>query len=226
MGPDRSDRDPLQHRHPALIAGTTYLDVDPLLRIIQPQVNELSARLDETIHYGRLQGTEIVYLATHESAQYVRPYSRVGRRLPAYATAMGKSILAARLAEGGPAAVAPHLPVRVLAPLTPRTITESAALLAELEATTIRGYAIDDEENVPGLRCFAQSYVSSPWSSRPPAPTLQLRRDQLLGSAGASKRPRGGDCRRDPAHRRHHRTDGSAEQLTPSARCMPIPIPF
>ena len=96
----------------ALIAGTTYLDVDPLLRIIQPQVNELSSRLDETIHYGRLQGTEIVYLATHESTQYVRPYSRVGRRLPAYATAMGKAILAARLAEGGPGAVVAHLPVR------------------------------------------------------------------------------------------------------------------
>lgn len=138
----------------ALIAGTTYLDVDPLLRIIQPQVNELSTRLDETIHYGRLQGTEIVYLATHESTQYVRPYSRVGRRLPAYATAMGKAILAARLAEGGPGAIAAHLPTELTA-LTPRTITDRRALLAELEATAIRGYAIDDEENVLGLRCFA-----------------------------------------------------------------------
>jgi DNA-binding IclR family transcriptional regulator len=138
----------------ALIAGTTYLDVDPLLRIIQPQVSELSTRLDETIHYGRLQGTEIVYLATHESTQYVRPYSRVGRRLPAYATAMGKAILAARLAEGGPGAIVAHLPTELTA-LTARTITDRRALLAELEATAIRGYAIDDEENVLGLRCFA-----------------------------------------------------------------------
>jgi DNA-binding IclR family transcriptional regulator len=138
----------------ALIAGTTYLDVDPLLRIIQPQVNELSSRLDETIHYGRLRGTEIVYLATHESTQYVRPYSRVGRRLPAYATALGKAILAARLSDGGPEAVVAHLPGQ-LAPLTARTITDRRALLAELEATTTRGYAIDDEENVLGVRCFA-----------------------------------------------------------------------
>ena len=138
----------------ALIAGTTYLDVDPLLRIIQPQVNELSSRLDETIHYGRLQGTEIVYLATHESTQYVRPYSRVGRRLPAYATALGKAILASRLADGGPASVVAHLPVQ-LAPLTPRTIIDRRTLLAELEATITRGYAIDDEENVLGVRCFA-----------------------------------------------------------------------
>ena len=47
----------------ALLAGTTYLDVDPILRIVGPQINELSIKLDETIHYGRLQRADIVYLA-------------------------------------------------------------------------------------------------------------------------------------------------------------------
>jgi DNA-binding IclR family transcriptional regulator len=138
----------------ALIAGTTYLDVDPLLRIVQPQINELSTRLDETIHYGRLRGTDIVYLATHESTQYVRPYSRVGRRLPAYATALGKAILAARLAAEGPAAIEPHLP-QDLVPLTAHTRTTRDALITDLRAAQDRGYAIDDEENVLGVRCFA-----------------------------------------------------------------------
>jgi len=145
----------------ALIAGTTYLDVDPLLRIVQPQVNELSTRLDETIHYGRLQGSDIVYLATHESTQYVRPYSRVGRRLPAYATAMGKSILAARLASDGERAIAGHLPA-VLTPLTPHTLISRDALLDDLRATQHRGYAVDNEENVVGLRCFALSMMLGP----------------------------------------------------------------
>ena len=81
----------------ALLAGTTYLDVDPYLRIVQPQINDLSVKLDETIHYGRLQGYDMVYLATHESTQYIRPYSRVGRRLPAYSTSLGKAVLAERL---------------------------------------------------------------------------------------------------------------------------------
>lgn len=138
----------------ALIAGTTYLDVDPLLRIVQPQINELSTRLDETIHYGRLQGTDVVYLATHESSQYLRPYSRVGRRLPAYATALGKAILAARLAIGDPADVESHLPEE-LTPLTPRTLTTRTALEADLRLTQDRGYAVDDEENLVGVRCFA-----------------------------------------------------------------------
>jgi DNA-binding IclR family transcriptional regulator len=138
----------------ALIAGTTYLDVDPLLRIVQPQVNDLSTQLDETIHYGRLRGSDVVYLATHESTQYVRPYSRVGRRLPAYATALGKSILAARYAMAGLADLEEHLPPQ-LVPLTAHTLTSREAIEADLRSTQTRGYAIDDEENVPGVRCFA-----------------------------------------------------------------------
>lgn len=44
-----------------LLAGTTYLDTDPYLRIVQPHINELSTELDETIHFGRLERGYIVY---------------------------------------------------------------------------------------------------------------------------------------------------------------------
>ena len=138
----------------ALLAGTTYLDVDPILRIVQPQINELSTKLDETIHYGRLQRTDIVYLATHESTQYIRPYSRVGRRLPAFATSLGKALLAERLGDDGHDGLAAHLPA-TLTPLTQHTITDPDVLIADLEETRARGYALDMEENVIGLRCFA-----------------------------------------------------------------------
>jgi DNA-binding IclR family transcriptional regulator len=170
----------------ALIAGTTYLDVDPLLRIVQPQVNELSTQLDETIHYGRLQGSDIVYLATHESTQYVRPYSRVGRRLPAYATALGKSILAARLAAEGLQGIEHHFP-RVLTPLTPHTLTNRDALIDDLRATQERGYAIDNEENVVGLRCFALPMMLGPVvddaiSCSVPIERLQGREEEIVAS--------------------------------------------
>jgi len=137
----------------ALLAGTTYLDFDPFLRIVQPQINELSVQLDETIHYGRLQRSDVVYLATHESSQYLRPFSRVGRTLPAFSTSMGKSLLAERLAAGGPAALAEHLPA-TLTPLTAHTIVDRDALIRELEAIRARGYAVDREENLQGVVCF------------------------------------------------------------------------
>lgn len=134
----------------ALLAGTTYLDTDPYLPLVSPFLDELREKTDETFHYGRIDGMDVVYLATRESSQYLRPYSRVGRRLPAYATSLGKALLAAL----PPEEIGEHLP-EVLVPLTPHTLTDRATLEADVEATRQRGYAIDNEENTLGLRCFA-----------------------------------------------------------------------
>jgi DNA-binding IclR family transcriptional regulator len=133
----------------ALLAGTTYLDTDPYLRIVQPQITDLSAALDETIHFGRIDRGDIVYLATKESTKYIRPFSRIGRRLPAFSTAMGKALLAERLDTG----IDAHVP-REPAPLTPNTLVDHDALIRDLELTRTRGYAIDDEENYVGVKCF------------------------------------------------------------------------
>jgi DNA-binding IclR family transcriptional regulator len=133
----------------ALLAGTTYLDTDPVLRIVQPHITDLSVRLDETIHFARLERSDVVYLATRESSQYLRPFSRVGRRLPAFTTSLGKALLAEQPAENLDA----HLPDELF-PLTPRTVTDRDVLLRQLEETRARGYAIDREENVTGLACF------------------------------------------------------------------------
>lgn len=133
----------------ALLAGTTYLDTDPYLRIVQPLITDTSAELNETIHYGRLDRGDIVYLATKESTKYIRPFSRVGRRLPAFSTSMGKCLLAERLDTG----IDGHVPSEVT-PLTPNTIVERDALLDDLRQTRERGYAIDNEENYAGVMCF------------------------------------------------------------------------
>jgi DNA-binding IclR family transcriptional regulator len=134
----------------ALLAGTSYLDTDPYLPLIVPFLEELHEKVDETFHFGRLDGPDVVYLATRESTQYLRPYSRIGRRLPAYTTSLGKALLAERTS----AQLEGHLP-DVLTALTPHTITSRAALDAELERTRKRGYAIDEQENSLGLRCYA-----------------------------------------------------------------------
>ncbi|MET0901570.1 MAG: IclR family transcriptional regulator [Mycobacterium sp.] len=134
----------------ALLVGTSYLDSDPYLPLITPFLDELSTDLDETFHLGRLDGSDVVYLATRESKQYLRTSSRVGRRLPAYATALGKALLADRF---GPDREA-HLPA-VLESLTPQTITDRDVLHETLEEVRVRGYAADSEENTAGLRCFA-----------------------------------------------------------------------
>ncbi|MFB1295776.1 IclR family transcriptional regulator [Mycobacterium sp. pW049] len=134
----------------ALLVGTSYLDSDPYLPLITPFLEELRADLDETFHLGRLDGTDIVYLATRESQQYLRVSNRVGRRLPAYTTSLGKVLLAERFG----AQRDEHVP-SALKSLTQHTITDRAQLDHELDEARIRGYACDNEENTVGLRCFA-----------------------------------------------------------------------
>ena len=134
----------------ALLVGTSYLDSDPYLPLITPFLEDLRADLDETFHLGRLDGTDIVYLATRESKQYLRVANRVGRRLPAYATALGKALLAERFGADRDE----HVPA-ALKRLTSKTITDRATLDQVLEDVRVRGYATDDEENTTGLHCFA-----------------------------------------------------------------------
>lgn len=143
----------------ALLVGTSYLDMDPYLTIVKPFLDELRERFDETFHLGRLDAGDVVYLATQESSQYLRPYSRVGRRLPAYSTSLGKALLAERTPEERDA----HIPAELTA-LTPHTLTSRKALDEELDRTRERGYAIDDQENTLGLQCFAVAlqYASPP----------------------------------------------------------------
>jgi DNA-binding IclR family transcriptional regulator len=167
----------------ALLAGTTYLDTDPYLRIVQPQITDLSAALDETIHFGRIDRGDIVYLATKESTKYIRPFSRIGRRLPAFSTAMGKALLAERLDTG----IEAHVP-RERAPLTPNTLVDHDALVRDLEETRRRGYAIDDEENYVGVKCFgfALRYSTPPTdalSCSVPAASLDEERQQVIVAA-------------------------------------------
>src|SRR6185312_4596609 len=134
----------------ALLAGTTYLDADPRLQVIRPHLGLLGRQLDATVNLGRLVGTDVVYLATWEPPGKERPTPRVGRRLPAHATALGQAVLA-MLPEGQlqQALVGP------LARLTPRTMTSPAELGTELEAARHRGYAREVEQNSPGIACIA-----------------------------------------------------------------------
>lgn len=134
----------------ALLTGTRYVDIDEIVQLAQPMLTTITETVQEASHLGRLDGTDVVYLAKRESPHPLRMYSAVGRRLPAHATAMGKAMLALRPWSE----VDDLLPVR-LAALTPSTITSRTRLRDELELTRERGYAVDDEESAEMMRAVA-----------------------------------------------------------------------
>jgi DNA-binding IclR family transcriptional regulator len=134
----------------ALLVGTSYLDRDPVIRAATRVLEDLRAEVNETVHLARLDGSDVVYLASRESAHQLRLTSRVGRRLPAHATSLGKALLAQHTDEE----VDGLLPAE-LAALTPKTLTDRRALFADLAETRERGYSIERGENTAGLGCFA-----------------------------------------------------------------------
>lgn len=134
----------------ALRIGTAFLDRDPTVQATAALLAHLCRQFDETMHLARLDGAEIVYLASRESRHHSRERTLVGHRLPAHATALGQAMLSTRQWTD----VEQILPVE-LARLTADTICDRAALKAVLAAALDRGWAREEGQNTPGLVCVA-----------------------------------------------------------------------
>ncbi|MEV6355120.1 IclR family transcriptional regulator [Streptomyces hydrogenans] len=167
----------------ALLVGTSYIDGDEVVAASRVTLDRLSDDTTETVHLARLDGTSVVYLATRQSQHHLRPFTRVGRRLPAHSTALGKALLATHDDEQ----VRELLP-KVLPSVTEHTITDRERLIEELAVVRESGYAVDREENTLGLRCFA---VAIPYrtpardalSCSVPAARLTPGHEQLIKDA-------------------------------------------
>jgi DNA-binding IclR family transcriptional regulator len=107
--------------------------------------------INETVQLAVLDGIENVYLAKVDCSHPVRLQSEVGKRLYAHATGLGKALLASRsdddLAERYAGIPFPRVESSPIASLP--------ELLAALRMVRERGFAVDDQEYTPGLRCVA-----------------------------------------------------------------------
>ncbi len=131
--------------------GTGCLATMPLPRIVQPLLDQLSEQIGQSTSVSILDETEIVYIARAAQRRVMSIALMPGSRLPAYCTSMGRVALAALdVEERRRILTMSHLEAR-----TPRTITDIEVLMAELEATSTRGYALIDQEVEMGLRSIA-----------------------------------------------------------------------
>jgi DNA-binding IclR family transcriptional regulator len=133
----------------ALPTYTQYLDV--LAARIHPDLELLRDRFGETVNFGVLDGTRVLYVAIVESHRTMRLAAKPGDRDYLHSTALGKAILATI----GESEARRLLRAAGMPRLTSHTITRPDALMSALEEVSRRGYAIDDEENEEGARCVA-----------------------------------------------------------------------
>jgi DNA-binding IclR family transcriptional regulator len=114
------------------------------------QIHSLAEATNETVQLAILDHLSVLYIRVRESRQAVRMSTGLGSRAPAHCTSVGKALLAFQ-----PAEVVQQVIENGLKRYTENTITEAAALLAELATVRQKGYALDDEEIEVGLRCVA-----------------------------------------------------------------------
>ncbi|HHX85371.1 MAG TPA: helix-turn-helix domain-containing protein [Actinomycetales bacterium] len=131
--------------------GYSYLSAMPLSDLAQPHLEKLSSRLDESSSVAVLDGTDIVYVGRVQVRRIMTIGITIGTRFPAYATSMGRVLLAALPA----AELDAHLARADVHAHTPHGLTDEAALRPELATVAEQGWALVDQELEPGLRSLA-----------------------------------------------------------------------
>ncbi len=151
LGYARSDGRVFSLRPRVLDLGYAYLSALGLPEVAQPHLEELGRRLHESASISVLDGDEIVYVVRVPSRRIMSVSIALGTRFPAYATSMGRVLLA-----GLEDHALDHYLAKVhLDPLTSRTLTDRDQLRQILEQVRVDGYASIDQELELGLRSVA-----------------------------------------------------------------------
>lgn len=132
--------------------GSIFLSHIELSTRVFPVLANLRETTLETVHLAVMDNMEAVYLEKLESPLPIAMMgSRVGKRLPAYCTGLGKVLLS----HEDPAKVQAYFCDNGLFRYTTNTITTTEVLMRELEFIRVHGFALDNMEHENGVSCIA-----------------------------------------------------------------------
>jgi IclR family pca regulon transcriptional regulator len=131
--------------------GYAYLSSMDLWDVAQPHMERLVAEVQESSSCSVLDGTDIVYVVRVPTKRIMSVALSVGTRLPAYATSMGRVLLAAL----PPGQLDAYFRKATLAAQTPNTVTDEATLREILAEVGRWGFALVDQELEQGVRSIA-----------------------------------------------------------------------
>ncbi len=135
----------------AFAVGVAFTRWQSFIAAAMPFLRKLRDATRETANLGVLEDGEVVTVAQVESREIIRAIAMPGGRTPVMNSGMGKAIVAT-----WPDAAVEELVARHgLRPVTGRSLRTAEEVRAEIARIRARGYAYDDEEFTPGLRCVA-----------------------------------------------------------------------
>jgi DNA-binding IclR family transcriptional regulator len=118
------------------------------------EMKEITARSGEICQMGILDNDQILYIAKIDSDKPVRIISYIGKRLPAYCTALGKAILSTKTMEE-----IRNIYPKGLLPLTQNTVTDFDTLARQLAEINASGFAYECGEVIEQTECLAVPLV-------------------------------------------------------------------
>jgi IclR family pca regulon transcriptional regulator len=158
LGYVRNDGREFSLRPRVLELGYAYLSGLALPEVAAPHMEELVARLHESSSISVLDGLQIVYVVRVPTKRIMTVAISVGTRFPAYATSMGRVLLAALSDDE----LERYLTEATFERLTARTVTEPDRLRSIVREVAGQGYAIVDQELEEGLRAVAAPIRGAP----------------------------------------------------------------
>ena len=128
-----------------------------LIDIARPYIKQLAELSGETVHLVQIDHIHAVYIDKVESPRNsVRLVSMVGKSIPLYCSGVGKAMLA-DMPDEKIRSVWEQSEIRKM---TEYTITDFSLFQEAIQDIRQKGYALDNEENEPGVRCIAVSLRS------------------------------------------------------------------
>jgi IclR family acetate operon transcriptional repressor len=139
----------------AFTVGNAFLQSRDVVTLARPYMRRLMEESNETVNLYMLIGSDPVCKAQVQSRILMRSISKPGGTLQVHRSAAGKAMLS-RSSRREVAEIVEH---HGMARATANTIVSLERLVEDLARTRTRGFAIDDEEFTPGLRCVAAPIV-------------------------------------------------------------------
>lgn len=136
--------------------GSSFLRRSDVIELSRPVMRDLMMETRETSNLGIQRAGEVLFVSQVETTESIRAFFPPCTLSPLHASGIGKALLSAhdepRLDR--------FLRSATLERFTGTTITAPDELRDELRRTRERGYAFDDEERTPGMRCVAACIVN------------------------------------------------------------------
>lgn len=117
----------------------------------RPFLLDLVQAIQQPVHLGIYSAGNAIYVDKIDILPKINMYSQIGKTIPVHCSALGKSLLLNRTNEE----ITEILTQYGMQAYTPKTITEPAAYLAQIEKARKTGFTVDDNEHEENMFCLA-----------------------------------------------------------------------